>query len=107
MGKKIKLSFVNDSEPFMVPHMTVKKQEELLDDMTQIEKTMKPTDPKYNREVNKHMVKRVLQTIDPGIDIEDINNMHPDDYIELFNMIWSGGRELGDAANFRQQKKKK
>jgi len=107
MGKKIKLSFVNDSEPFMVPHMTVKKQEELLDDMTQIEKTMKPTDPKYNREVNKHMVKRVLQTIDPSITIDDINSMHPDDYIELFNMIWSGGRELGDAANFRQQKKKK
>jgi len=106
MGKKIKLSFVNNNEEFVVPHMTVKKQEELLDDMTQIEKTMKTTDPKYNREVNKHMVKRVLQTIDPSVDIDDINNMHPDDYIDLFNMIWSGGRELGDKGNFRQQKKK-
>jgi len=105
MGKeKIKLSFVNDGKPFNIPHMTVKKQEELLEDMVEIEKNYKNKPEIYNREVNKHMVKRALQTIDESVSLDDINNMHPDDYIKLFTMVWNSGRELsGDEEKFRKE----
>jgi hypothetical protein len=101
MGKnKIKLSFMNDGKPFDIPHMTVKSQENLLEDMVGIEKEYKKDSEKYNREVNKHMVLRVLQGIDNSVSLDDINNMHPDDYLTLFNLIWSSGRELSDDGKF-------
>ena len=105
MGNKIKLSFVNDGKPFIVPHMTVKKQEELLEDMTELEKKYKEGTLEYNREVNKYMVLRILQNVDESVTLDNINNMHPDDYIKLFNMFWSGGRELSsDEDKFRDKK---
>jgi len=102
MGKeKIKLSFVNDGKPFNIPHMTVKKQEELLEDMVEIEKKYKKDSDKYNRELNKYMIVRTLQNIDENVSLDDINNMHPNDYIVLFNMIWGSGRELSDNKKFQ------
>ena len=99
-NKKIKLSFVNDGKSFTVPHFTVKANEELLEDLVELEKKYGRNTEKYNKEINKHIVVRALQTVDDSITIDDINNMHPDDYITLFNMIWSGGRELSDEGKF-------
>ena len=104
MGKeKLKLSFVNGGKPFATPHMTVKRQEELLEDIIDIEKKYKKNSDKYNREINKYMVMRVLKNIDDSITIDDINNMHPDDYVLLFDKIWNSGRELKreEDKNFR------
>lgn len=101
---KIKLSFVNNGKEFVVPYMTLKKQEELQEDAVELEKKYKDGSKEYIREINKHMVARVLQTIDPSVSIENINNMHPDDYIFIFNKIWMEGRELGESRDFRQKK---
>jgi len=110
MGKnKISLSFVNEGESFTVPHMTVKSQEMLFKDMTTVEKTYKQDTPEFMRELNKYMLLRVLQNVDDSITLDDINNMHPDDFVELLTLINDRGRELtkSDAGNFRNRKPKK
>ena len=103
MGKnKISLSFVNDGKEFVPPGMTVATQEKLYEDMVKIEKKHKQGSSKYNREVNKMIVLRTMQIIDKSITYEDINNMHPDDYVILFDMIWISKREItGEDGNFR------
>ena len=103
MGKnKISLSFVNDGKEFVPPHMTVKGQEELLKDLVELEGTHEKDSDEYNRESHKYMILRCLQTIDKSITLEDINNMHPDDFMYLFELIWNSGRELKrDDGNFR------
>lgn len=111
MGKnKIKLSFINDGKSFTVPHMTVKAQENLLDDIVKLEKKYKDNEKKYNTEVNKYMMMHVLQTVDNSVTLEDINSMHPDDYIKLFSLIMDGGRELTESVGdkkFRTKETKK
>jgi len=110
MGKnKIKLSFVNDGEAFTVPHMTVKSQELLFKDMVEIEKKYKQETPEFMRELNKYMLMRVLQSVDDSVALDDINNMHPDDFVELLTLINNRGRELtkSDDGNFRKKKKQK
>ena len=107
MGKnKIALSFVNEGKGFTVPHMTVKSQEYLMKDMVKIEKKHKKESNEFLRELNKYMILRILQTVDKSVALDDINNMHPDDFVELITMINEGGRELvkSDAGNFRKEK---
>jgi len=103
MGDKIKLSFMNKGQPFKLPPMTVKRQEELMEEMVKLEKNIEDQE-KYNREINKQMVLKTLQKVDDSITMEHINNMHPDDYIKLFSLIWGEGRELGDESDFRVKK---
>lgn len=111
MGKnKISLSFINDGKNFTVPHMTVKAQENLLEDIVKLEKKYKNNQKKYNTEVNKYMMMHVLQTVDSSVNLDDINNMHPDDYIKLFSLIMDGGRELTEPVGdkkFRTEETKK
>ena len=110
MGKnKIKLSYVNDGEPFTIPHMTVKAQELLYKDMAYIEKekNYESGSVEFLRELNKYMILRVMQTVDDSITIENIENMHPDDYIELLTLINDGGRELTRNDAGKKQKTKK
>lgn len=91
--KKIKLSFVNGGKPFFVPHMTVKRQEELMESIIDIEKKYED-EKKKNQECNKVIVLKTLQVVDINVTMDDINNMHPEDFIFLFNNIWEVGREL-------------
>jgi hypothetical protein len=104
MEQKIKLSFVNNGKPFVIPHMTVKRQEEMMEEMVKLEKKL--DGDKFNREMNKVLVLKTLQIIDKDVTKENIDNMHPDDYIELFTMIWDKGRELskGEKLDFRKTK---
>lgn len=105
--KKIKLSFVNNGEEFYMPYITVQMQEEIMEDIVELEKTIKPDTEKFLREANKIMLQRVLQKIDKSVSLENINNLHPDDYIELIKMMNQGGRELSkDEPNFQKSKKK-
>ena len=103
-NKKIKLSFVDGGKEFLLPNMTVKRQEELMESMVKLED--KYEGDKYNREVNKQLVLLTLQAIDKSVTLNNIENMHPDDYITLFGLIWDRGRELekSDASDFRKTK---
>lgn len=92
MEKKIKLSFVNNGEEFVVPKITVRRQEKLMDDM--INSKIPENSKEFNREFNKMMMLNILQIVDPKVTLDNINDLHPDDFVQLFNMIWESGREL-------------
>jgi len=104
MQKKIKLSFVNKGKEFNIPKMTVLRQEELMEEMikTKIDEKTEPL--KYNREFNKIMVWKTLQVIDVDVSLDDINNMHPNDFIKIFTLIWESGRELKDDSKVDDKK---
>jgi len=101
MTKKIKLSFVNDGKEFILPAMTVEKQELLMEEMVPLEKDIAIEN--RNREMNKRMVLNILKEIDDTVTLDQINKMHPDDYIFLFTKIWNSGKELtkSDEKDFR------
>lgn len=97
--KKIKLSFVNDGKKFVIPHMTVQKQEELLEELADREKKDEDISEK---DMQKWMLLKTLQGVDKNVTIDDILSMHPQDFVELVNFIWKKGRELSsDDLNFR------
>lgn len=102
---KIKLSFVKGGkEAFEIPKMTVRRQEELMTEMVKLEKEMETDE--YNREMNRLLILKSLQIVDPNVTMENILEMHPDDYIELFTQIWNAGREIkkDNTVNFRRKK---
>ena len=100
--KKISLSFVKKGEPFIMPHLTVGKQDEYMEAISKIEKNEKDI-VKKNREINKQMVLKTLQVIDENITIDDINNMHPSDFAYLSDIVWTKGRELkGEEEDFQK-----
>jgi len=105
MGEKISLSFVNNGKEFEIPRMTVKRQEKVLEMLAEFDKKKDLTEQQKNNEVNKMLVVDVLKSIDEKVSIDNINNMHPEDFIYLFSEIMSSGRELGDERKgFRKTK---
>ena len=110
MEEKIKLSFMNDGKPFIVPYMSVLAQENLLDDMVKLENKYKDNKKKYTTEANKYALLRVLQTVDKNVTIKDINSMHADDYMKLSKMITDNSAgELSESSDrkFRNKETKK
>ena len=101
-GKTLSLSFVNNGEKFTIPKMTVCRHEELMDSMLDMEG--KEDTVKYNREYNKHLVWKTFQIVDKNVTLEDVKNMHLNDFIYVFQLLWDSGRELEkeDNANFRK-----
>jgi len=102
--KKFKLSFMNDGKEFLIPRMTVQRQEELMEEMAKHEGKL--SEEKFNREMNKRLILKTLQIVDKNVSLENINNLHPDDYVVLFTAIWDAGREFNksDATDFRKEK---
>jgi len=100
MAEKIKLSFVNGGKPFDIPHMTVSRQEELMEKIVEVEKKYSD-EKKRNQEINKYMVLKTLQLVNKDVNIEHINNMHPDDFVFVFQMVWDKGREIHSEKNFQ------
>jgi len=102
MDKKIKLSFVKGNSEFEVPKMTVRRQEELMDTVKELKIDETKEQVRFNREFNKYMILKSLQAVDPKVTLEDINNMHPDDFLYVFNCIWNSGREIRSDKNFQE-----
>jgi len=105
MTKKIKLSFINEGKEFEAPHITVKMQEEILEEMSKLDSN-KMSKEKYNSILNRSFILKVLNKIDDKVTVKHIDDMHPEDFITLFGIIWEGGRELvsDDEGNFRKTK---
>jgi hypothetical protein len=102
---KIKLSFVNKGEAFILPGLTVGGQDELLEAIVELEKKYGRDTEKYAKEVQKIALLKLLQIVDKNVTIDDINNMHPSDYAYLTSIVWEKGRELkGESLDFRKTK---
>ena len=98
--KKIKLSFVNKGKEFELPKLTVEINEQALLELSKIKKKM--SNEEFGSLIQRIRLWKCLQKVDKSVKLEDINNMHPDDYYILLNIMLSGGRELkDDDTNFR------
>lgn len=95
---KYRLSFINDNKDFEIPRMTVEVHEAAMDGMVQYGKLK---EEKYNRLFNKHLILVQLQKVDKDVKLEDIAGLHPDDYLELFQLIWECGRNRKSDKKFR------
>ena len=84
---------MNKGAEFKVPDMTVKAHEQAMDDMIRYGK-MK--EEKYNRLFNKQLMLVQLKKIDDKVTLEDIAGLHPDDYLDLFQKIWTEGKRKSD-----------
>lgn len=93
MSEEISLSFVNGGKKFVIPHMTVRRQEDILKIMADIEKKKLSEDEK-NNEINKQLVYKMLKEVDNSVTMDNILDLHPDDYIFLFTTIMESGREI-------------
>lgn len=103
MSEKISLSFVNDGKEFNVPRMTVKKQEIIMEKLVEMEKSL-GTKFDYNKEVGKIAILIALNEIDSKVTMENIEDMHPDDFRILFEKFWNNGREIkSEEPNFRKR----
>lgn len=106
-SNEISLSFVNKGKSFVIPTMTVGLQEELLEEMAKLEKEKLEKDV-IDRKVNKILVMKILQKIDPSVSMENVNNMHPDDYLIISNQLWTKGKEIkGNVQDFLNPKREK
>jgi hypothetical protein len=72
--------------------MTLALHEKAMDELSEYKKL--PED-KFTRLLNKMILKVVLQTVDEKVTIQDIDTMHPDDFLELFSLVWKSGRRSG------------
>jgi len=106
MTEKIKLPYINKGKAFDLPNMTVAMNEKYLDILAEKEKEFgKDNLEKINREANKHFLLYVLKQIDDTVTLDTILNMHPNDFLYLFNSMWESGELLtkkGDDTNFRK-----
>jgi len=94
MENEISLSFVNKGEPFILPKMTVKRQEKTFEMLAEYEKRDDMSEFQKNNMVNKRLLLDILQNVDSKVSIDDIDNMHPEDFIFIVNKVMSSGREL-------------
>ncbi len=103
MSDKIKLSYINGGKPFDLPKMTMKRQEAIMEKMVELEDTY--TGDKLNREVNKYILLKTLEQIDDKMTMAVIDEMHPDDFMQVFSKLYGTGRELtSDDKDFREKK---
>ena len=79
--------------------MTVESHEAAMDSMVQYGKLK---EEKYNRLFNKHLILTQLEKIDDKVKLEDITSLHPDDYLELFQLVWDSGRSRKGDRKFRE-----
>jgi len=88
---KYTLEFVNDGKPFELPDWTVKKHEQALDRL--IKKHGEAAVDKQDRLLRTYIIYETLVEIDPDVNIEEIENMHPDNQVELFSAVYTAGKK--------------
>ena len=100
MGEILKLSYINDGKEFELPKLTVEMHDEVLEEAVKFEEKFQGE--KLNREINKLILFKVFKSIDKKVKLKDIKEMHPADFVYVFNKVWNVGRELGnDDENFQ------
>jgi hypothetical protein len=100
--KKVSLEFINKGKPFIVPKWTVKKHKAALARMNDECKGM-PEEDKTD-EFNYYVIYETLKQVDSSVSIDDIKELHPEDLITLFNVVYNAGKV---GIFFREDTKKK
>ena len=89
--KKYSLKFVNKGKAFCMPKWTTGKHKAALAMMTKECKGM--SNEEMNDRFNFYVIYQTLHQIDNNITIANIEDLHPEDLIELFNAVYNAGKE--------------
>lgn len=95
---------MNKAKEFIVPNMTVLLREKAMKLIAAKHEKMEESN--YNESMTKYIIAVSLNEVDDSKTSEQyvdcINQMHPDDLIELFTVIWNSGKKTkGGKAKFR------
>lgn len=102
MSKKLSLKFVNNKKPFEVKYWTVANQKNAFKRLTENSKDL--SEEEKNIRFQQEVVYEKLKEFDENVKFEDIKNLHPDNLIELFELIYNAGKV---DVYFRERKTKK
>ena len=106
MGKvKYILDFVNKGKEFNMPDWTVEKHESMLKKMEKHEDLLDNNPLEYERISRKMIILETLQGLDEAVEESDLDHLHPDDFLELFQAVYFCGKK-GIIADFQKGKKK-
>lgn len=105
MSKKFVLDFVNKGKSFSMPIWTVEKHEQLLSDMSEHDELMKESPDKYERIYRKALILKSLHEVDDSVTEKDLDDLHPEDFVDLFTAVYLCGRK-GITKDFREENKK-
>jgi len=111
MSKTYSLKFLNGGSPFVMPEWTLKKHEELLEEMIPLDeqlklKVIKQND--YDKKYRLNMMLLSLKQIDQKVTEKDLMELHPDDFIDLWVAVYNSGKkgiEVNDNLDFQNGKK--
>jgi hypothetical protein len=112
--KEYSLEFVNKGKPFKMPSWTVKKHNEVLVELAKLEEPIlndtKLTDEekkKKRAEIDQQnqfiLILKSLREVDESVTKEDLESLHPNDLIALFNAVYLAGSKGIYSANFRKK----
>lgn len=93
--QKLTISFVNKGDPFEVPNWTVERHESALSKLAKEQQEKKWNDKKASEEFKYYVIYETLSEIDESgmCTLEKIRNMHTNNVVELFNIIYLAGKE--------------
>ena len=95
MSQTYSLKFVLEGKTFEMPTWTVDKHEKLLEEMIPFDEqlsTLKITQKEYERQYRLRMILTSLHAIDIKVSEKDLQELHPDDFIELWIACYNSGK---------------
>jgi len=95
MDELYSVKCVNNGKPFKMPVWTVEKHEELLEKMVEYDQKKETgviSEKEYDRKYRMTMMMISLSEIDKNLKEKDLEQLHPDDFIELWMAVYYSGK---------------
>jgi hypothetical protein len=89
--EKITLPFVNNGKPFTISNWTVQKHTEALELMVS-ENGENLSEKEEDALFRFYVVYVGLKEVDSTVEFESVKNMHPENLITLFKLIYTAGK---------------
>jgi hypothetical protein len=90
------MSFINKGSPFDMPIWTVAKHEQLLDEMLPLDEKLKLKvieQKDYDKQYRLKMILLSMREVDDKVTERDLQELHPDDFIELWMAVYNSGKK--------------
>lgn len=104
--KKYSLPFINDGESFNLPKWTIKKHKEVLNYCKKFEEKNLPQE-ELDELYQIQLILVGLKEIDKSVSKEDLEELHPDERIQLFMAVYNAGKKGIFSQDFLESQKVK
>ena len=85
------LKFVNKGKPFEIPIWTVDKHERAMAHLLQDHKTKSAAE--QDSLLRSYIIYETLVEIDPDVELEKIQALHPENLVDMFNAVYLAGKK--------------